>query len=114
MNEMQNRRLAAATAIDIARTFVAEVVAPVAADLDRRPNPEDCFSWDIVEKGNERGLRTLTLLPEYGGGGADCVTTASVVEEIAKGDMGVAVVFAQTLKLIQSFQAAATEKQRAR
>ena len=37
-----------------------------------------------------------------------------VVEELAKGDMGVSVVFAQTLKLIQSFQAAATEDQRAR
>ena len=111
---MQNRRLAAAAAVDIARRFVAEVVTPVAADLDRQTNPEDCFSWDIVQQGSTRGLRTLTLLPEYGGGGADCLTTAMVVEELAKGDMGVSVVFAQTLKLIQAFQAAATEAQRAR
>lgn len=113
-NDLQQRRLNAAAAVDIARTFVADVVVPVAADLDRRTNPEDCFSWDIVEKGSERGLRTLTLLPQYGGGGADCVTTALVVEELAKGDMGVSVVFAQTLKLIQSLQAAANEEQRAR
>ena len=59
-------------------------------------------------------MRTLTLLPEYGGAGADCLTTAMVVEELAKGDMGVSVVFAQTLKLMQSFQAAATDDQRAR
>jgi len=111
---MQNRRLAAAAAVDIARRFVAEVVTPVAADLDRQTNPEDCFSWDIVQQGSTRGLRTLTLLPEYGGGGADCLTTAMVVEELAKGDMGVSVVFAQTLKLIQSLQAAATGEQRAR
>ena len=114
MRDRQHRRLVAATAVEVARTFVAEVVAPVAADLDRKTNPEDCFSWDIVEQGSARGLRTLTLLPEYGGGGADCLTTAMVVEEIAKGDMGVSVVFAQTLKLIQAFQAAATEAQRAR
>ena len=101
-------------AVDIARKFVAEVIAPVAADLDRNVAPEDCFSWDIVEAGSDRGLRTLTLLPEYGGAGTDCLTTAMVVEELAKGDMGVSVVFAQTLKLIQSFQAAATEDQRAR
>ena len=100
--------------VDVTRAFVAEVVAPVAADLDRRPNPEDCFSWDIVEKGSERGLRTLTLLKEYGGAGADCLTTAMVVEEMARGDMGVSVVFAQTLKLIQALQGAATDDQRAR
>ena len=113
-SQLAQRRTAAEAAVDIARKFAAEVIAPVAADLDRNVAPEDCFSWDIVEAGSDRGLRTLTLLPEYGGAGADCLTTAMVVEELAKGDMGVSVVFAQTLKLIQSFQAAATEDQRAR
>ena len=104
----------AGSAVEIARTFVTDVVAPVAADLDRQTSPEDCFSWDIVEKGSARGLRTLTLMPEYGGGGADCLTTAMVVEQIARGDLGVSVVFAQTLKLIQALQGAASEEQRAR
>jgi alkylation response protein AidB-like acyl-CoA dehydrogenase len=113
-SELQQRRAAAEAAVDTARKFVAEAIAPVAADLDRNVAPEDCFSWDIVEAGSDRGLRTLTLLPEFGGAGADCLTTAMVVEELAKGDMGVSVVFAQTLKLIQSFQAAATQDQRAR
>jgi alkylation response protein AidB-like acyl-CoA dehydrogenase len=113
-SQLAQRRTAAEAAVDIARKFAAEVIAPVAADLDRNVAPEDCFSWDIVEAGSDRGLRTLTLLPDYGGAGADCLTTAMVVEELAKGDMGVSVVFAQTLKLIQSFQAAATEDQRAR
>jgi alkylation response protein AidB-like acyl-CoA dehydrogenase len=113
-HRLQRRRRAAASAVETARKFVTEVVAPVSAELDRNTDPEDCFSWDIVEQGNERGLRTLTLMPEYGGAGADCLTTAMVVEEIARGDMGVSVVFAQTLKLIQSLQAAATEGQRAR
>jgi alkylation response protein AidB-like acyl-CoA dehydrogenase len=112
--ELEARRLAASTAVDVARKFVAEVVAPAAAGLDRNINPEDCFSWDIVEQGSDRGLRTLTLLPEYGGAGADCLTTAMVVEELSRGDMGVSVVFAQTLKLMQSFQAAASDAQRAR
>ena len=100
--------------VDVAREFAQNVVAPVAAALDKHVNPEDCFSWDLVEQGSRRGLRTLTLLPEYGGGGADCVTTAKVVEEIARADMGVSVVFAQTLKLIQSLQGAANEDQRRR
>ena len=112
--DLHARRVAAAAAVETARRFVADVVAPAAAGLDRNVNPEDCFAWEIVERGSECGLRTLTLLPEYGGAGADCLTTAMVVEELAKGDMGVAVVFAQTLKLIQSFQAAANDDQRAR
>lgn len=102
------------SAVERAREFAQTVVAPVSAELDRRTNPEDCFSWDIVEQGSTRGLRTLTLLPEYGGAGADCLTTAMVVEELAKADMGVSVVFAQTLKLIQSLQGAANDDQRAR
>ena len=114
INDQQQRVQAAGTAVDIARTFVADAVAPVAADLDRQTNPEDAFSWDIVDKGSACGLRTLTLLPEYGGAGADCLTTAMVVEELARGDMGVSVVFAQTLKLIQALQGAATNAQRAR
>lgn len=114
INDQQHRVRAAGAAVNIARTFVTDVVAPVAADLDRQTRPEDAFSWDIVEKGSACGLRTLTLMPEYGGAGADCVTTAMVVEELARGDMGVSVVFAQTLKLIQALQGAATEEQRAR
>ena len=114
IDDQQHRIQAAGAAVTRARTFVADVVTPVAADLDRQTSPEDAFSWDIVDKGSACGLRTLTLMPEYGGAGADCVTTAMVVEELARGDMGVSVVFAQTLKLIQALQGAATEEQRAR
>ena len=109
-----HRRGPIASAVEIARQFAADVVAPVAAELDGRPNAEDCFSWEIVEQGSRRGLRTLTLTPEFGGAGADSLTTAMVVEELARGDMGVSVVFAQNLKLIQALQACATEAQRAR
>lgn len=94
--------------------FVEKIVTPVAAELDQLPNPEDCFSWEIVEKASEAGIRTLTLSEEYGGLGADSLTTAMVIEELAKGDLGVAVVFAQTLKLVQTLQKAATEEQKGR
>src|SRR4029079_17944619 len=51
------------------RTFVSEVVAPRAADLDRQERPEDCFSWEIVDEADARGLRTLTLAPADGRSG---------------------------------------------
>ena len=37
------------------------------------------------------GLRTLTLPPELGGQGADSLTAAIVIEELAKADLGVSV-----------------------
>ncbi|MDA1090589.1 MAG: acyl-CoA/acyl-ACP dehydrogenase [Proteobacteria bacterium] len=100
--------------LDTVRRFNQAVVAPVAADLDRRDNPEDCFSWDIVEKADDAGIRTMTLTEEWGGIGADSLTTAMVIEELAKADMGVSVVMAQTLKLAQVLQKATTPEQRDR
>lgn len=103
-----------ANILETTRRFVREVVLPVVADLDRQEDPVACFSWDIVEKADAVGLRTLTLAPEYGGAGADSLTTAMVIEELAKGDLGVSVVLAQTLKIAQTLQKAATESQKAR
>jgi alkylation response protein AidB-like acyl-CoA dehydrogenase len=100
--------------VAVARRFGTEVVAPVAAELDRMPNPEDCFSWEIVEAASSEGLRTATLAEEYGGAGIDSLTTAQVVEELGKADLGVSVVIAQTLKIAQTLQAAGTPEQRER
>lgn len=100
--------------LELVREFVARVVAPVAAELDRRQDPEECFSWQIVEEASRVGIRTLTLREEYGGAGADSLTTAMVIEELAKGDLGVSVIFAQTLKIAQTLQRACTQEQAAR
>jgi len=97
--------------VQLVQQFVARTVAPVAADLDRRADPEDCFSWQIVEEASNVGIRTLTLRAEYGGAGADSLTTAMVIEELAKGDLGVSVIFAQTLKIAQTLQRACTSEQ---
>ena len=93
------------------REFVARHVVPVTAELDRRPNPEDCFSWEIVEEASRAGIRTLTLAKEFGGPGIDSVTAAMVIEELARGDLGVSVIFAQTLKITQTLQRACTPAQ---
>src|SRR5450759_210941 len=94
--------------------FVKEEVTPRSAALDANRNPEDCFSWEIVEKAHEVGIRTMTLAEKWGGLGADSLTTATVVEELAKGDLGVSVVMAQTFKIAQLMQKAFNEEQKAR
>ena len=100
--------------LETVRRFNEAVVAPVAAELDRRDAPADCFSRDIVEAADAAGIRTMTLTEEWGGIGADSLTTAMVIEELAKADMGIAVVMAQTLKLAQVLQKATTPEQRDR
>ena len=100
--------------LETVRRFADEAVAPVAAELDRRERPQDCFSWEIVEKADAAGIRTMTLAEEHGGIGAGSLTTAMVIEELAKADMGVAVVMAQTLKLAQILQTATNADQRQR
>ena len=99
---------------DWIKEFNTRVVVPRARDLDRNPDPEDCFSWDIVEAGDAIGLRTLCLGEEYGGAGFDHVATAVVIEELAHADLGTSVVFAQTIKISKVVELVGTKEQRDR
>ncbi|MGB5080119.1 MAG: acyl-CoA dehydrogenase family protein [Burkholderiales bacterium] len=94
--------------------FVEGEVRPRAAALDANPDPEKSFSWEIVEKAHDLGIRTMTLGEAWGGLGTDSLTTAMVIEELARGDIGVSVIFAQTLKIAQIMQKALNPEQQAR
>ena len=96
---------------NLAREFAEKEIKPKAAEMDRQPDHRDCFQWNIVEKASKLGFRTLTLHKKYGGPGVDSLTTAMVLEELAVGDLGFSVIFAQTLKLAQAIQWEATEEQ---
>ena len=100
--------------LDSVRRFVEEEVTPRAAELDAQKDPEDAFSWEIVEAADAFGLRTMTLSEEMGGMGVDSTTTAMVVEELARGDLGISVVFAQTLKIAAIMEKALNDDQKAR
>ena len=100
--------------LDTVRHFVDEEVRPRSAELDAQKNPEDGFSWEIIEAAHNIGIRTMTLSEEYGGLGTDSLTTSMVVEELAKGDLGISVVMAQTLKLAQIMEKALNDEQKAR
>jgi Acyl-CoA dehydrogenase, N-terminal domain len=87
--------------LDTVRRFCKEEVAPRAATLDANKDPLDCFSWEIIEKSHELGIRTMTLEEKWGGLGMDALTTAMVVEELGVADLGTSVVLAQTFKIAQ-------------
>ena len=65
---------------DTLRTFCEEKVAPHAAEVDR--NAE--FPWKSFEACREMELPALGIPEAYGGAGADTVTQAIMIEELAR------------------------------
>ena len=106
----ENQRLI----LETVKRFVEAEVQPRAAALDAQQDPAKSFSWEIVEKANAVGIRTITLDEKWGGLGTDSLTTAMVIEELGIGDIGVSVIFAQTLKIAQIMQKALNAEQQMR
>jgi alkylation response protein AidB-like acyl-CoA dehydrogenase len=99
---------------DLAQRFAVEVVLPSAERADRIPEPDRAFDWNIVREASKRGLRTLSVPTELGGGGADVLTLAMVGEQIAYGDLGIAVAFDQSWKIMTAIVQLANAEQRKR
>jgi len=81
------------------RDFVAGEVKPAALHPDRLQPFDKPLLLDVLDKASQMGLRTLALSEEAGGAGADCLTSCIVMEEIAAGDVDVAVVLGHTATL---------------
>jgi short/branched chain acyl-CoA dehydrogenase len=75
---------------DTVRDFARSEVAPVAEELDR----EKRFPYEIVAKMGELGLMGIPFPHEYGGGGADTLSYALAVEEMARVDSSVCITMA--------------------
>ena len=74
----------------LVRDFADGEVRPVAEELDR----EKRFPYEIVAKLGELGLMGIPFPEEYGGGGADNLSYALVIEELARVDSSVAITVA--------------------
>lgn len=98
----------------VARRFAREVVAPVARERERLPDPRERYPWDLVRRADALGLRTLALPKALGGAGADTLTQAICLEELAAVDVGVAVDLDQTWKFTPILAELMTDAQRAR
>ncbi len=67
---------------DMARAFAQEQLAPHAADWDR----SHTFPHDAVRQMGELGLLGMVIPEAWGGAGADYVSFALAIEEVAAGD----------------------------
>src|SRR3954469_17685827 len=74
----------------LVRDFADGEVRPVAEELDR----EKRFPYEIVAKLGELGLMGIPYPEEYGGGGADNLSYAIAIEELARADSSVAITMA--------------------
>ena len=72
------------------RELAERRVAPVAAELDR----EHRFPYELVAELAELGLMGIPIPEEWGGAGADTLSYAIAVEELARVDSSVAVTVA--------------------
>jgi acyl-CoA dehydrogenase len=81
------------------REFAAGTLRARARDLEWEADPRARVAWDLVEEADRRGWRTIGLPAADGGQAASALELAVVVEELAYGDMGFAVLIDQCLKV---------------
>ena len=74
----------------LVRDFALGEVAPVAEELDRTKS----FPYKIVRKLGDLGLMGIPFPEEYGGGGADNLSYALAIEELARIDSSVGITVA--------------------
>jgi short/branched chain acyl-CoA dehydrogenase len=74
----------------LVRDFALGEVQPVAEQLDRSKS----FPYEIVRKLGELGLMGIPYPEEYGGGGADNLSYAIAIEELARVDSSVGITVA--------------------
>jgi alkylation response protein AidB-like acyl-CoA dehydrogenase len=98
---------------DALREFVRKEVRPRALEREWAPDVER-IPWDWIEGLSKMGVRTMPVPEEFGGSGADCLSVCIAGEELAAGDLGLAVAMDQTWKLIPLITTACTGEQRQR
>lgn len=79
----------------LCRDFAREEVAPRAGEMDRTEE----FPYDLVRKMAELGLMGLPFPEEYGGAGADTVSYALAIIELARVDASTAITLAAHVSL---------------
>jgi len=80
------------------REFAQAEIAPLAAELDKRP----CFPWKTLRQMGELGLLGITTPERYGGAGLDTLAYVVLLEEISAADASHGTIMSVTSGLPQT------------
>jgi alkylation response protein AidB-like acyl-CoA dehydrogenase len=94
----------------LAREFAERELRPIAAECDER---ED-FPDGLLKKAAGVGLTSYAIPEQYGGGGADAVTSSLIAEELAWGCAALAGTIQATMFPVRPLERFGTEEQRRR
>jgi alkylation response protein AidB-like acyl-CoA dehydrogenase len=94
----------------LAHDFAARELRPIAAEWDEREE----YPPDLLAKAARAGLTSYAIPSEFGGGGADAVTSALIAEELSWGCAGLASTIAATMFPVRPLLRFGTEAQRGR
>jgi acyl-CoA dehydrogenase len=97
-----------------ARKFAQDEIRPMSLARDQIEGGFEPWDWGIIEKGSKLGFRTLAVPKEWGGPGADFVSQALVMAELAKGDSAISKAFSQNWKWSHLIASACTQDQKER
>jgi alkylation response protein AidB-like acyl-CoA dehydrogenase len=97
-----------------ARKFAADEIRPLSLKRDQIEGAFEPWDWGIIEKGSKLGFRTLAVPREWGGPGADFVSQALVMAELARGDSAMSKAFSQNWKWSHLIAMACTQDQKER
>lgn len=99
---------------DAIRDFINTEVKPAAIDPRRLEPFEKPLMTNFLDQLAQMGLRGLALPEAAGGAGADLLTVCVLLEEIAVGDIDLAVVLGETALLANAAHSAMSEAQKKR
>ena len=92
------------------RGFVADEIEPLDfTDWEWRDDPADRVPWRVIEAAHERGLQDLTVPAEHRGRPARPIALAMAAEEVARGDVGIAITLELLWRNVRLIDGLATE-----
>jgi alkylation response protein AidB-like acyl-CoA dehydrogenase len=94
----------------LAREFAERELRPIAAECDVR----NAFPPELLGKAAALGFTSHAIPAEFGGGGADAVTSALIAEELSWGCAGLAATILATMFPVRPLLRFGTEEQRRR
>lgn len=96
---------------ETAKRFAENEIKPIAAEVDREPDPSKAFRRDIMQKGFELGFHSLLIPEEYGGIGGTPLDYAILLEELSVADLGMANAFHVCMSMSELISKTGTEEQ---